>query len=110
MPVIAVAPEENARSTSSTRTASTTARWRTGTGWNPRPAACTSPATIRAAMATMNAYVGAANKASACRTSRRFPASRTTITPTPVHVADSCREGKADVMAATPEAMEPRLS
>ena len=55
MPVMAVAPEANARSTSSRVTACTMARWRTGTGWNPRPAACTSPAATRAAMAAMKA-------------------------------------------------------
>ena len=43
----------------------TMARWRTGTGWNPRPAACTSPATTRAAIAAMKAYIGTANIAPA---------------------------------------------
>ena len=106
MPVMAVAPAANARSTSSTVTACTMARWRTGTGWNPRPAACTSPATTRAAIAAMKAYVGTANIAPAWRTPRRFPASRITLTPTPIHTVAGCIDGYAEVMAATPEAIE----
>ena len=82
------------------------ARCGTGAGWNPRPAACTRPAITKATIAAMNAYVGAANRAPACRTPRRFPASRTMITPTPIQVVAGWRDGNAEVMAATPEAME----
>ncbi len=82
------------------------ARWRTWTGWNPRPTACTSPAAARAAIAAMKAYVGTANTASAWRIPRRFPASRITITPTPIHTIAGCTGGYAEVMAATPEAIE----
>ena len=54
----------------------------------------------------MNAYVGTANRAPAWRTPRRLPASRITITPTPIHTVASCIGGNAEVMAATPEAIE----
>jgi hypothetical protein len=65
IPVMAVEPDANARSTTSTLRACTTARWRAGTRWNPRPAACTRPAITRVAIAAMNAYVGTANTAPA---------------------------------------------
>ena len=37
---------------------------------------------------------------------RRFPASKITITPTPIHTVAGCTGGYAEVMAATPEAIE----
>jgi hypothetical protein len=54
----------------------------------------------------MNAYVGAANTTPACRTPRRFTASNTTMTATPITVVCGCKDGSAEVMAATPEAIE----
>ncbi len=54
----------------------------------------------------MNAYVGAANTTPAWRTPRRFTASSTTITAAPIQVVAGVRDGSAEVMAATPEAIE----
>ena len=54
-PVIAVAPEEKARSTSRAFTASVVGSRGGGSGWKPRPAAATSLAVMSAKIAMMKA-------------------------------------------------------
>ena len=55
MPVIAVAPDEKARSTNSTVTPSIGSRPTTGVGVKPSPEASTSPTAISAKMASTKA-------------------------------------------------------
>ena len=59
IPVIAVAPEENARSTSSTLTPSIGFSPTAGVVAKPREEACTSATPISTNIAITNAYVGA---------------------------------------------------
>jgi hypothetical protein len=55
MPVIAVDPDANARSTSSSPIPSDAFNGGVGVAWNPRPAACPSPTATSMAIAAMNA-------------------------------------------------------
>lgn len=106
MPVIAVAPEENARSTNNTVTPSIGSRPTTGVGAKPRVKASTSPTAISPNMASTKAYVGAENIAPAWRTPRRLPANRIAIAASPIGTLACVSPGMAEVTAATPDEIE----
>ena len=84
MPVIAVAPEEKARSTNSTVSAlDRLEAVLVGVGAKPVVEASTRPTAINVAMPSTNAYVGAEKSAPASRTPRRLPISRIAIAASP---------------------------
>lgn len=102
MPVIAVAPEEKARSTNSTVSPSIGSTVLARVGAKPVVEASTRPTAINIAMPSTNAYVGAEKSAPASRTPRRLPASRIAIADNPSATLASLRAGMAEVIAATP--------
>src|SRR5258708_20997066 len=67
MPVIAVDPDANARSTSSSPIPSDAFNGGVGGAGNPRPAPSPIPPATRTTIAAMNAYVGQADHAPARR-------------------------------------------
>jgi hypothetical protein len=103
IPVIAVDPEANARSASSTPTVCVAC---CGAGGAGDPIACQSPVATSTAIARMNAYVGAANSVPAWRTPRRFAPTSTAITPAPSGTTAPPSAGTADVTAASPDATD----
>jgi hypothetical protein len=58
------------------------------------------------AIIARNAYVGTAKSAPAWRTPRRFPASSRPMTATPIGTVSGASAGTADVIAATPAAID----
>ena len=102
MPVIAVAPEEKARSTNSTVSPSIGSTVLVRLSAKPVVEASTKPTAINIAMPSTNAYVGAEKSAPASRTPRRLPASRIAIADSPNATLASPRPGMAEVIAATP--------
>src|SRR5450631_4054410 len=106
IPVIAVAPEENARSTRRTPSPSVAGTVGGGVAAKPWPAALISPTITISAIATANRYVGPANTEPAVRTPRRLPATRIPITAIPIGTVALASEGIADVTAATPAAID----
>jgi hypothetical protein len=64
------------------------------------------PTITSSAIATMNAYVGAANSAPAWRTPRTLAASRNAISATPIGTTADRSDGIAEVTAASPEEIE----
>ena len=79
MPVIAVAPEEKARSTNGTVSPSIGSAVLVCIGVTPVVEASTRPTATNIAMPKTNAYVGAEKSAPASRTPRRLPARRIAI-------------------------------
>ncbi len=106
MPVIAVEPEANARRISRMPTLSVAVSGGLGVAWKLRPAASPRPTPTSTIIVRMNRYVGAANSAPAWRTPRRFPASSTTITATPITTFSEASDGIAEVIASIPAATD----
>ena len=105
IPVIAVAPEANARSTSSTPTASI-AGWGAAGQGESRGRRLDQAGDHDQRDRATNRYVGAANGGAGSRTPRRLPATSSAITTRPIATVAEPSDGIAEVTASTPEATD----
>jgi hypothetical protein len=99
-PVSAEHPDANARSSSSAPTVSAAA----GKWWSTATAGCdrSSPPMITAAIAAMNATVGAMNSRADSATPHRLAAVIAASTSRQISTRSGYREGNAEVSASTP--------